>query len=145
MNFRSLYITYISTSIFRYSELHNRILQRPKRNHALTHPVKSRNIPRDTSLECYSSSFVRIIAQREGSDLELCAPRDDDARKDARGHPRREGKVFFVAIGKVCRRKVNVYSPRSEHELFAASSFLASPRRNRSIIIFKEFNADKYD
>lgn len=60
-------------------------------------------------------------------DLELCVPRDDDARKDARGRPRWKDEeeekeeeeaavVFFIAIGKVCRRKVSVYSPR-RHEL----------------------------
>jgi len=34
----------------------------------------------------------------------------EDARKDARGQLRRGEEAFFVVIGKVCRRKVSIYS-----------------------------------
>lgn len=89
-------------------------------------------------VSCRLERFVRIITECDGSDLELCVPRGDDARKDARGRPRRKDEVerkkeeeeddevvFFIAIGKVCRRKVSVYSPR-RHEL--PHRFLLPPR-----------------
>lgn len=91
-----------------------------RRNHALTHPRKPATF-HVTLRSNVARIFVRIIAEYDGSDLELCVPRwwrgeggrgeGEDARKDARGQLRRGEEAFFV-IGKVCRRKVSIYSLR---------------------------------